>query len=93
MRLDKFLKVSRIIKRRTVANEIASNSRVEINGRTAKPGTQIKQGDIIEIFFGNGHTKVKVLNIAENVRKADSSNMYEIISSKDNDITEKFQKD
>ncbi|MHB1484529.1 MAG: RNA-binding S4 domain-containing protein [Saccharofermentanales bacterium] len=78
MRLDKFLKVSRIIKRRTVANEISSNGRVLVNSKTAKPGTEIKVGDIIEIKFGTGTSKVKVLSIVENVRKEDSGSLYEI---------------
>jgi len=74
MRLDKYLKVSRVIKRRTVANEISSNGRVTINGKAAKPGSAI-----IEIKFGYGMTKIRVLDIAENVRKADTSSLYEII--------------
>ncbi|MHB1454544.1 MAG: RNA-binding S4 domain-containing protein [Saccharofermentanales bacterium] len=79
MRLDKYLKVTRVIKRRTVANEISSNGRVTINGKSAKPGSQIKAGDIIEIKFGYGMTKIRVLDVAENVRKADTSALYEII--------------
>lgn len=79
MRLDKYLKVTRVIKRRTVANEISSNGRVTINGRSAKPGSQIKVGDVIEIKFGYGMTRIRVLDIAENVRKADTSALYEII--------------
>ncbi|MCD8157365.1 MAG: RNA-binding S4 domain-containing protein [Clostridiales bacterium] len=76
MRLDKFLKVSRIIKRRTVANEACDAGRVLVNGKTAKAGLNVNEGDIIEIRFGNNTTKVEVLKVAENVRKDDASGMY-----------------
>ncbi len=79
MRLDKFLKVSRVIKRRTVANEISSNDRVWVNGKLAKPSTAIKPGDIIEIKFGSGMSKIRVLAVAENVKKSDSAMLYELI--------------
>lgn len=79
MRLDKFLKVSRVIKRRTVANEISSNGRVWVNDKQAKPGTEIKVGDRIEIKFGSGITKIRVLAVSENVRKTESGMLYEII--------------
>lgn len=78
MRLDKFLKVSRIIKRRTVANEISSNGRVLVNSKVAKPAIEIKVGDLIEIKFGTGTSKIKVLSIAENVRKEDAGLLYEL---------------
>ena len=94
MRLDKFLKISRIIKRRTVANEIASNGRIEVNGRPAKPGTRISEGDIIEIHFGTGLTKVRVLHVAENIRKSDAGSLFEILDNgPDPDVTDLFQKD
>ncbi len=80
MRLDKFLKVSRVVKRRTVANEVCSAGRVSINGRAAKPGAEVKVGDILEISFGNGQTKIRVLGISETVRKEKASEMYEILS-------------
>lgn len=80
MRLDKFLKVSRIIKRRTVANEICSAGRVAINGKPAKPGAEIKVGDVVEIGFGTGQTRIRILQIRETVRKEDASEMYEILS-------------
>ena len=80
MRLDKFLKVSRLIKRRTVANEICTAGRVQVNGRTAKAGTEVKIGDILEIGFGTGATRVKVLNIRESVRKEETDTLYEILS-------------
>jgi len=79
MRLDKFLKVSRLIKRRTVANEICTAGRVRVNDRAAKPGTEIKPGDILEIGFGTGATRVKVLAIRETVRKDEADSLYEIL--------------
>ena len=80
MRLDKFLKVSRIIKRRTVANEACDNGRVTLNSKTAKPSTPVKEGDILEIAFGDKTVKAKILYVAENVKKNESKEMYEIIS-------------
>ena len=79
MRLDKFLKVSRIIKRRTLANEACDNKRVSVNGKEAKAGLNIKPGDIIEIRFGANITKVRVLTVLENVRKEEAHSMYEAI--------------
>ncbi len=76
MRLDKYLKVSRIIKRRTVANEACDAGRVEVNGKTAKAGLEIKEGDIIEIKFGNNTTRVQVLSVKESIRKEDANSMY-----------------
>ena len=76
MRLDKFLKVSRIIKRRTVANEICSQGRVQINDRVAKPGNEVKVGDIITIQFGDRNSKYEVLEINEHVSKRDAQQMY-----------------
>lgn len=79
MRLDKFLKVSRIIKRRTVANEACDADRVMINGRPAKASTQVKEGDILEIAFGNNPLKVEVLSIKETVKKDEAKEMYRVI--------------
>ena len=79
MRLDKFLKVSRIIKRRTVANDVCSLGRVEVNGRPAKPSVKLKVGDVVTVVFGNGDVKFKVLKLEESVRKENASEMYEII--------------
>ena len=79
MRIDKFLKVSRLIKRRTLANEACGQERVKINGRIAKPGSEVKPGDIIEIQFGNSITKVEVISVAEHVSKTDSKEMYKIL--------------
>jgi len=79
MRLDKFLKVSRIIKRRTVANDVCSLGRVEVNGRPAKPSVRLKVGDIVTVVFGNGNVRFRVLKIEESVRKENASEMYEIL--------------
>ncbi|MCD8027416.1 MAG: RNA-binding S4 domain-containing protein [Erysipelotrichaceae bacterium] len=85
MRLDKFLKVSRIIKRRTLSKQIAESSRVKVNGKIAKPSTQLKIGDIIEIEFGRSILIVKVKELKEHVLKDDSSMLYEIIEEKKKD--------
>jgi len=79
MRLDKFLKVSRIIKRRTVAKDFAENERVMINGRIAKPSSEVKKGDIITIQVGDRKTSVEVLEIRENVKAAEAKNLYRTI--------------
>ena len=76
MRLDKFLKVSRLIKRRTVANEACDAERVLINGAVAKASTKVKKGDIIEIQFGTKSVKVEVLDVQETVRKDDVKELY-----------------
>ena len=76
MRLDKFLKVSRLIKRRTVANEACDAGRVLVNGKTAKASLNVKAGDIVEIGFGNKMVKVEVLNIAETVRKEEAKDLF-----------------
>ena len=79
MRLDKYLKVSRIIKRRTIANEACDAGRVMVNGRVARASLDIKINDVIEISFGAKNVKVQVLNVAETVKKDDASLMYKII--------------
>ena len=76
MRLDKFLKVSRLIKRRTVANETYNTNRVLINGKVAKAGTAVKTGDVIEIGFGTRNVKVEVLDVAETVRKEEAKELF-----------------
>lgn len=76
MRLDKFLKVSRIIKRRTVANEACDGGRVSLNGKTAKAGSEVKPGDIIEVALGQRSLKVEVLSVSETAAKADAPAMY-----------------
>lgn len=79
MRLDKYLKVSRIIKRRTVANEACDAGRVTINDRPAKASAEVKEGDILEIQFGTNPLKVRVLTVKETVKKDEAKEMYEIL--------------
>lgn len=76
MRIDKYLKVSRLIKRRTVANEACDGDRIVVNGRHVKASYQVKVGDIIEIHFGQRVLKVEVLKVADNVGKAEAPAMY-----------------
>ena len=76
MRLDKWLKVSRLIKRRTVANEACDNERVSVNGRPVRASYDVKVGDQVELKFGNSTVKVEVLVVADNVGKADAAAMY-----------------
>ena len=80
MRLDKFLKVSRLIKRRTVANEACDSSRVYVNGKQAKPSYDVKLGDELTITFGSKNVTVRVLDIRETTKKTEAIGMYEIIS-------------
>ena len=79
MRLDKYLKVSRIIKRRTVANEACDAGRVTINGRPAKASYDVKVGDILEIQFGNKPVKVDVTDVKETVKKDEAKEMYKTL--------------
>ena len=81
MRLDKYLKVSRVIKRRTVAASAASSGRVEVNGRVAKPGQQVKVGDEITIAFGQRPLRIRVKSVAESIRKEQAEEMYEVLES------------
>lgn len=83
MRLDKYLKVSRIIKRRTVAKEVCEGDRVSINGKVAKPSTAVKEGDIIEIQFANRSLKARIVNIVEHVKKENAKEMYEILEGEE----------
>ncbi len=76
MRLDKYLKVSRLIKRRTVANQACDAGRVLVNDKVARASLNVKEGDIIEILFGNKSQKVQVLSVKETVKKEDAENMY-----------------
>ena len=76
MRLDKYLKVSRLIKRRTVANEACDTGRVTINGKVAKASAQVKAGDVIEIAFGSRSVKAEVLSVAETVRKDEAQELF-----------------
>ena len=80
MRLDKFLKVSRIFKRRTVAKDISEAERVLVNGRVAKPSTDVGEGDTIVISYGQKRLTVKVLRVAESVRKEDAEGMYAVLA-------------
>lgn len=79
MRIDKYLKVSRIIKRRTVAAEACDGGRVSVNGKAAKPGTDIKIGDVIEVSFGEKKVKVEVTDVSETMRKDAASSMYKVL--------------
>lgn len=79
MRIDKFLKISRIIKRRTVASEACDGGRVSVNGKTVKPSYDLKISDIIEISFGAKKFKCEVLQLPEHTLKADASSMYKVI--------------
>ena len=79
MRLDKFLKVSRLIKRRTVANEACDAGRVLVNGKSAKASLNVKEGDVIEIEFGTRAVKVEVLDVQETVRKDEAKELYKYL--------------
>lgn len=83
MRLDKYLKVSRIIKRRTVAKEACETGRVSINNKVAKPGTEVKEGDIIEIKFAAKSLQARITSISEHVRKEDAKAMYELLAGEE----------
>ena len=76
MRLDKYLKASRLIKRRTIASEACGNGRIVVNGRTAKASYEVKPGDIIELCFGQRTLKVEALNVSEHATKLDAAAMY-----------------
>lgn len=79
MRVDKFLKNSRVIKRRTVAKEACDQNRVTVNDRPAKAGTDVEPGDVIHIEFGNSSITIKVVAVPESVRKEDAAGMYEVL--------------
>ncbi len=79
MRLDKFLKVSRIIKRRTIASKACSGGRVSVNGRVAKAGAEVKPGDVLEIRFGERLFKAEIADVSEHVSKEESAQMYKVI--------------
>lgn len=80
MRLDKYLKVSRLIKRRTVANDACDTARITVNDKVAKASYNVKLGDLITIAFGNKSVTVRVLEIKDTTKKADSVGMYEVVS-------------
>ena len=79
MRIDKFLKVSRILKRRTVAQEACDGDKVLLNGRAAKPSSAVKPGDVVEILYASGSLKFRVLDVKETVKKDEGSSLYEVI--------------
>ena len=79
MRLDKYLKVSRIIKRRTVAKEACDGGRVTVNGRVAKAGAEVKEGDVMEIRFGNRVGRYEITDVKEVVRKENAAEMYRVL--------------
>ena len=80
MRIDKFLKVSRIVKRRTVAKEMCDSGRVKLNGKKVKAGSEVKPGDVIEIGFGSGISRVRVARVTEHASKADAATLYDVLS-------------
>lgn len=80
MRLDKFLKVSRIIKRRTLAKEVAEAERIYVNDRLAKPSKELKIGDTITIEFGSKSTTIRVVSLDEKTKKSDATSLYEFVS-------------
>lgn len=79
MRIDKFLKVSRILKRRSLAQEAANGGRIKVNGKTVKPAHRIKEGDILELGFNSGTVKIKILALKETVKKEEAENLYCVI--------------
>ena len=81
MRIDKFLKVSRILKRRTLAQEACDKGKVSVNGREAKPGHQIKAGDVVEIAYTSGTLKFRINEIKETVKKDEAAKLYEILTN------------
>lgn len=80
MRIDKFLKVSRILKRRTVAQEAAAAGKISVNGREVKPAYRVKAGDVVELSFASGALKFRVLDVKETVKKEEASSLYEVIT-------------
>ena len=80
MRIDKYLKVSRLIKRRAVANEACDQGRITVNGRVVKASYDVKEGDVMEIKLGERMIRVRVVNVAEHVLKNDASSLYEVIN-------------
>ena len=80
MRIDKFLKVSRILKRRSVAQEAASAGKISVNGREVKPAYRVKVGDVIELQFSSGVLRFRVLELKETVKKDEAASLYEVIA-------------
>ena len=86
MRIDKFLKVSRVLKRREVAKQLALNERLYINDRIAKPSSEVEAGDVIRIVFGHREITIRVLDVKEHASKQDAFEMYEVIEEKKEEI-------
>ena len=82
MRLDKYLKVSRIFKRRTIAKEVSKKQRITINDRAAKPASNVEAGDVLKITYGNKELVIKVIEVTQHAKKEDAQGLYEIISDK-----------
>ena len=80
MLIDQYLKIARIVKNRPVSKDLANQDRIWINGRKAKPSSEVKRGDEVDCVFGNRHLKIRVLAIAENIKKAQVLTLYEVIS-------------
>lgn len=80
MRLDKYLKVSRVIKRRSVANDACDTGHVSVNGKVAKPSTDVKEGDVVSVRFGANETVFKIKSVSEHASKTDAAAMYEMLS-------------
>lgn len=91
MRLDKYLKVSRIIKRRTLAKEACDGGRVSINDRAAKPSSDVSEGDILGIRFGERFSKYRVINVSDNVKKTDACLMYQVLDEDEYSLKERTQ--
>ncbi|MBO4218676.1 MAG: RNA-binding S4 domain-containing protein [Erysipelotrichaceae bacterium] len=79
MRLDKYLKVSRILKRRTISKQLAANQRVLVNGKIAKPAKEVGVGDVIDVIYGERGLKVRVLDVSPVVRKGEAGSLYEVL--------------
>lgn len=79
MRIDQYLKIARLVKRRPVSKALAEQQRVLINGKAAKPAADVKVGDTVDLFFGHRHLQVKVLELADSIKKAQSMTLYEIL--------------
>ena len=86
MRIDKYLKVSRILKRREVAKQLALNERLFINGKVAKPSSEVEPGDEVRILFGHREISIRVLEVRESISKQDAFSMYEVIEEKKEEL-------
>lgn len=91
MRIDKYLKVSRILKRRTISKELALNERIEMNGRVVKPSHEVKVGDIVTITFGNRQMTIRVLSVEDIKKKKDAVDLYEVIKIEEKEPVESTQ--